>query len=237
MSDAPTNDDADRPWKGEWQGGPDRHRDATTAARHRSHVGYAMDTISFDQVPNRRRGRRRMLGAMLLASSLATVGAGAMSLAVFTDSKASTGAWTTGTIILGVSPATAFTAGNVMPGDSGTQIVAVQNTGTSQLRYSLRSASTDVDGNHLAANISLLVTTGPVVSGACTGTTVYSGTLGAAAFGSNVQGFQAGDRNVNASVTENLCFGWSLPLSAGNSLQASTTSTTFTFDAEQTANN
>ncbi|MHB8961003.1 MAG: TasA family protein, partial [Candidatus Limnocylindrales bacterium] len=118
-----------------------------------------MDKLSYDHAPIRRR-RRRMLVALLLASSLATIGAGAMSLAVFTDSEASTGAWTTGSIVLGVSPDAAFDVSGIMPGASGTQIIGVTNNGTSQLRYALSSVASDTDNKHLAANMDLVITTG-----------------------------------------------------------------------------
>ena len=177
-----------------------------------------------------------MLVAILLASSLATVGAGAMSLAVFTDSKASTGAWTTGTIILGVAPAVSFNATGIMPGDTGTQVIAVSNTGTGQLRYAMTTAiSGDVKG--LAAQMTLNITTGPVAAGACTGASVYSGTLTAALLGNPAQGADAGDRTVNAAATDNLCFQWTFPKASGNAFQAAATNATFTFAAEQTANN
>jgi spore coat-associated protein N len=187
-------------------------------------------------VPARRK-RRRMLVAMLLASSLATVGAGAMSLAVFTDSQASSGSWTTGKIILGVSPATAFTVTNVMPGDTGAAVIGVTNNGTSQLRYAMTTATTNADAKGLAAQMTLAITTGPLVSGACTGTSIYSGTLAAAALGDPTTGAQAGDRNVNASATDNLCFQWTFPKVSGNAFQNATTTATFNFAAEQTANN
>ena len=45
------------------------------------------------------------------------------------------------------------------------------------------------------------------------------------------------DRVLAAAGTEVLCFYVSLPIGAGNTLQGATTTTTFTFDAEQTANN
>jgi hypothetical protein len=195
-----------------------------------------MDQLTPAQVPTRRRNRRRMLVAMLFASSLATVGAGAMSLAVFTDSKASSGAWTTGSIILGVAPTTAFTASGIMPGDTGTQIVAVSNTGTAQLRYAMTTAITG-DTKGLAAQMTLAITTGPVAAGACTGTSIYSGTLAAAALGDPTQGAQAGDRNVASSATDNLCFQWTFPKASGTAFQAAATNATFTFAAEQTANN
>jgi len=175
---------------------------------------------------------------MLLASSLATVGAGAMSLAVFTDSKASTGTWTAGTIILGVSPATAFNPpSGIMPGDSGAAIIAVANSGTGQLRYAMTTAATNTDTKGLAAQMTLSITTGPIVSGACTGTSLYSGSLAVAALGSTAQGAQAGDRSVNSGATDNLCFQWGLPLASGNGFQTAATTATFTFTAEQTANN
>ena len=103
-----------------------------------------MDTYALeDQVANRRRKRRRVLLAILLSASLATLGAGAMSLAVFTDSDATGGSWTAGTIILGVGPAPVFTAANIFPGDSGSQTVTVSNTGTGQLRYAMTTTTTD----------------------------------------------------------------------------------------------
>jgi hypothetical protein len=178
-----------------------------------------------------------MLVAMLLASSLATIGAGAMSLAVFTDSKASTGAWTTGSVTLGVSPTAAFNVTNAMPGDFGAQIIGVSNTGLSQLRYALTSSSTNTDSKGLAAQVTLLVTNGTVQSNACTGTTLYSGPLSLAAFGSTAPGGQAGDRTVDPGATDNLCFGWSFPAASGDAFQNATTTSTFTFSAEQTANN
>ena len=84
-----------------------------------------MDTYLLDERVQARRGkRRRALLAILLSSSLATLGAGALSLAVFTDSAATDGTWTTGEIVLGVQPAAGFTASNVMPGDEGSVVAA-----------------------------------------------------------------------------------------------------------------
>ena len=193
-----------------------------------------MDQLTPAQVPTRRRNRRRMLVAMLFASSLATVGAGAMSLAVFTDSKAATGAWTSGTVILGVAPATTFNATGIMPGDTGSQTVTVSNTGTGALRYALTSTSTNTDGKGLAAQMTLTIKAAACGTAA---TTLYTGTLAGAALGNPAQGADTGDRNVAAGATDSLCFSWSFPLASGNGFQAATTSSTFTFAAEQTANN
>jgi hypothetical protein len=187
-----------------------------------------------DQVASRRRKRRRGLVAILLASSLATLGAGAMSLAVFTDSDAVGGGWTAGTIILGVTPSTAFTATNIFPGDSGSQTITLANTGTGQLRYAMSTTTTD-SGAGLNSKLQLLIRAGTC---AAPGTTLYSGNLSAAALGSSAQGAQAGDRTVNAGTSDTLCFSWSLDLNTtGNAYQGASATATFTFDSEQTANN
>jgi hypothetical protein len=193
-----------------------------------------MDQLSSAQTPARRRNRRRILVAMLLASSLATVGAGAMSLAVFTDSKAATGAWSSGTVILGVSPSTTFSATNIMPGDTGSQTVTVSNTGTGALRYALTSSSTNADTKGLATQMQLTIKAAACGSA---GTTIYSGTLAAAALGNPAQGADTGDRAVAAGASDSLCFTWTFPLASGNGFQAAATTSTFTFAAEQTANN
>lgn len=190
-------------------------------------------------VPARRK-RRRMLVAMLLASSLATVGAGAMSLAVFTDSKASVGNWTTGTIILGVSPSPVFSATGIMPGDTGAATITVTNTGTDQLRYSVTpTVDTTVDTKGLADVMQMTISTGTKSGNTCTGgTTLYSGKLSAAGFGSASPTVGTGDRPVAPLTgTDSLCFAWSFPLAADKTYMGVSSKVTFTFDAEQTKNN
>jgi hypothetical protein len=184
-----------------------------------------MDTHTLDEpLGARRRTRRRALLAILLSSSLATLGAGAMSLAVFTDSEAATGSWSTGTIILGVDPAAVFSAGDVFPGDTGSQTVTVENNGTGQLRYDLAAAAV-VDADGLAGEFDL-----DIDAGACGSTTgnLYTGSL---------LGTALSDRVVDAGDDEALCFTWSLPLSTPNAFQDTAAEVEFTFDAEQTANN
>ncbi len=194
-----------------------------------------MDNYEYeDQVASRRKKRRRALIAILLSSSLATLGAGAMSLAVFTDTDATGGSWTAGTIILGVTPAPVFTANNIMPGDTGSQTLTLANTGTGQLRYAMSTATTD-SGAGLNSKLQLVIKAGTC---AAPGATLYSGNLNGASLGSNAQGAQAGDRTVNAGTSDNLCFTWSLDLNTtGNAYQGASATATFTFDSEQTANN
>lgn len=193
-----------------------------------------MHKLSLDRTLARRIGRRRALAILLAASSLATVGAGAMSLAVFTDSRTSSGSWTAGTIVLGVAPATTFTATGILPGDTGSQTVTVSNSGTGDLRYAMTSASTNLDGKGLATQMTLTIKLGTCVAPT---TTLYTGTLAGALLGDPTQGAQAGDRTVAAGASDSLCLAWTFPPASGNAYQAAATSTTFTFAAEQTANN
>jgi len=88
--------------------------------------------------PRRERRRRRLL-ALLLVSTIGTVGAGAFSIAIFTDSQAvGANAFTTGTITLGLAPASALlTSSAMMPGDTVNGSLVVSNTGTGQLRYAM----------------------------------------------------------------------------------------------------
>jgi len=198
------------------------------------------DTLDPAQAPEPRRPRRRRrLLALLFVSTIVTVGAGAFSLAIFTDSQAvGANAFTTGTITLGLAPASALlTSAAMMPGDTVNGSLAVSNTGTGQLRYSMTSSSTNADAKALRDQITLTIRTLGTSCAVFDGTSLYTGALSAAAFGSNAQGAQAGDRTLNASSSETLCFRASLALSTGNTFQGAATTTTFTFDAEQTANN
>jgi hypothetical protein len=179
--------------------------------------------------------RRRGLIALFIGLAALTAGSGALSLAVFTSSADATGAFTTGTIDLGASPATVFSATGIMPGATGSATMTVSNNGTGALRYAMTSASTDPDGKGLRDALELTVS-----AGACPGAGAPlfgPAPVDGAAFGDPSQGDDAGDRALPGATSEALCFAWSLPLSAGDGLQGATTTTTFTFGAEQTANN
>ena len=72
----------------------------------------------------------------------------------------------------------------------------------------MTSTATDPDG--LGGEIQLAIRPGACPSVAAT---IYNGDVNVAAFGSTVQGPQAGDRGPLASgASEQLCFAWSLPL-------------------------
>lgn len=184
----------------------------------------------------RRRKRRRGIVALLAAVSLLTIGAGSISLAQFTDSASSTWSFTAGTIDVNTNPAVFTSISNMMPGDTNTQALTVTNAGSGDLRYALSTVATNALGNQLQLTIKAQDAGGGCA--AFTGTSVLAATtLNGAGFGSSAQGAQAGDRTLAAGASEVLCFRVSLALSTGNAFQGATSAATFTFDAEQTANN
>lgn len=194
-----------------------------------------MEATTPTERSNARRRRRRGIVALLAASAVLTLGTGALSLAVFTDSDNASGAFTTGTVDIATSPATLFTVGGIVPGDSGSATLTVTNSGTAALRYAMTSSSTDPDTKALRDALDLEVRPGacPTASAAIFGPAAIAGAL----FGDPIQGAQGGDRVLAAAASESLCFMWSLPLATGDAYQNATTTTTFTFSAEQTANN
>lgn len=202
--------------------------------------------------PRKQHRRRRGLVALLMmgTAALSIMGA-SMSLALFTGQVIdNNNAFTAGTIVLGVNPASAIlTSSSMMPGDvvpTGVagQAVTVSNTGTAQLRYAISGSSTDADGLHLNTQLGITVRQADVVGGtSCanfTGTLLFSGlvpTAGVNMVGDPATGAQAGDRVLNSATSETLCFKASLPLGTGNAYQGAASTYTFTFNAEQTANN
>lgn len=140
-----------------------------------------------------------------------------------------------------------FGLSGASPGDSGSvQELTLTNNGTTDLRYSLTSVTTE---DSLAAELDLDVwlesaeaSTGDGCTDAWapTGGYLYQGAFGSIAgtlvLGDPTQGADAGDRDLTtASPSEVLCFDVTLPSSATS--QGTSTAATFTFDSEQTTNN
>ena len=175
-----------------------------------------------------------------------SLSASQLSLAIFTDQETVPATFSTGSIILDdvKIDALTFSATNLMPGDTVTDDVVVENDGTSQLRYAVSATTTNPDAKDLRSQLTLTVRTIDVTTPGTPcdnfdGTQLFTGTIGATTtiMGSSAQGAQAGDRNLAAAVNETLCFRVALPSGTGNAYQSATAVTTFTFDAEQTANN
>jgi spore coat-associated protein N len=184
----------------------------------------------------------KLLVIGLAAIAVTTISAATMfSMALFTDeATVDNNSFTAGTIDISTTPATAlFDVPAMMPGDSVYGQLHVANSGTAQLRYAMTSSSTD-DSQHLADAVTLevRVKAAGTCAGDFTGTSVMTSTaLSAAAFGDPSTGSDTGDRILAASASENLCFKASLDGATPDSYQGATTTTTFTFSAEQTANN
>lgn len=199
--------------------------------------------LSSPPLTESRGGRKRHL--LLLATvalAVASVSAGGFSLALFTSTATIGGnTFTAGTIVIGLSPASALiTFSNMLPGDSTTGTLTVTSSGTSQLRYAMTTAATNADAKALRDQMTLVIKTKDTATAGCTnfdGTQLYSGTLAAGAIGDPTAGAQAGDRTLAGAASEVLCFRAALPSATGNAFQGATTTATFTFSAEQTANN
>jgi hypothetical protein len=191
-----------------------------------------------------------MISKVLASIFVLVMMGGAMALgsnAVFTDNTAlGANSFATGSVDITTSPASAlFSVSAMMPGDVTTQPLTISNSGNAQLRYAISATATDPDTKALKDQLVLTVKTVDVTTPGTPcdnfdGTQLYTGDLDGTTgtlVGSNVQGAQAGDRVLNGSANEVLCFRVSLPLAAGNTAQGAATVATFTFDAEQTANN
>ena len=184
---------------------------------------------------------------LIVAVGLAVVGGvvGSRGLAVFT-STASVGSntFTTGTVSLTTSPATALvTFSGMAPGDQVTAPITVTNAGSLALRYAITSTTTE---NTLATQLALTIKSGVTTctnaAYAATGTVLYNAaalgnTTPINVVGSPTQGSQAGDRTLAAAGNEVLCFNVSLPLATGNTFQGLTSTATFSFQGEQTQSN
>jgi spore coat-associated protein N len=193
-------------------------------------------------------GQPRLAVALAIAA-LATSGIGAtVSGAFFTDSSEVTGnSFTTGTVDLTATPATAAVSmTNMAPGDLVVGSVTVGNSGSLEYRYAMTSTADNTDAKGLAAALEMTVKVGVSDCSAAgftvDGTVLYGPAplgdpTGIAVFGDVSPGAQVGDRTVAAGASEILCIRVALPDTTGNSHQDATTTTAFRFDAEQVVNN
>ena len=205
-----------------------------------------MSAIPFATAASRRVHRWRLAVAM---STLAAFGvaAGQISLALFTDQESVDATFAAGTIDLDSAKIASLSLSvpAIMPGDTITDDVVVHNVGSAELRYAMSTSSTNADTLDLRDVLTLSVketdaTTPETPCNNFDGATVVTSTaLGTSSggFGDPAVGPQAGDRVLAAGAQETLCFRVSLPEATGAAYEGATTTTTFTFDAEQTANN
>ena len=190
---------------------------------------------------------KRGLVATVVTLTAGAALASAGTLAIFTDQQTiGSNAFTAGSITLGVNPASALvTYSNMLPGDAVTSQLVVSNSGANQYRYAISSSATNADTKALKDQLVLTIRTVDATTPAspCNdfdGTSLYTGDLDSTAgklVGDAAQGSHGGDRTLNASGSETLCFRVSLPSAAGNTYEGAASTATFTFDAEQVANN
>jgi len=185
-----------------------------------------------------KRTRRTGLLAALLGLTVLTLGAGVFSLAIFTDTAATTGSFASGSIDITSSPTVAFTVTNMLPGDADTQALTIGNAGLSQFRYSMTTAASGVLGSALQLTVKEKDTNTAGCANFNGADVVTTTTLNGALIGVVTQGPDAGDRVLDGATNEILCFRVSFPGSITNpALEAQTSNVTFTFNAEQVANN
>lgn len=190
--------------------------------------------------------RRRKLYVVLLAGGILGAAPWAATQALFTDTADVTdNQFTAGTVDISTSPTTALVSySNMAPGDSDTGALVVSNAGTLALRYAITATATNTDSKNFREELDLVIKTVDVDAtdpcDAFDGTQLYTGDLDGTAgvvLGQVTSGSQSGDRTLAAGAAETLCFRASLPSTTGNTFQGATTTATFTFTAEQTANN
>lgn len=183
------------------------------------------------------RRRRRLLASAWVVVLTLGLGAGSISLATFVDQEGSSGGFASGTVSLGLTPASSLISmSGMVPGSQVSAPLTIQNTGTGSLRYSMTASVTDPDGKHLrdALNLTIERRTG------CGGSvleTLYTGAMGAALFGDPLAGNDAGDRTLGTSASEVLCFRATLPTDTDPLYASASATLTLTFWSEQTAGN
>ena len=183
------------------------------------------------------RRRRRTLALAWLAAIVLAFGGGALSLAVLTHQEPIDEPFSVGTISLGLSPAgTLITLAGMVPGNQVEGMLTIQNGGTGDLRYAMTVHATDDDAKHLRDVLQLDVE----LRAGCGGTVIevlYSGPVGAAAFGDPQPGGDTGDRVLDSGLSEVLCVRATLPTGTDTLYEGAATTATLTFWAEQVAGN
>lgn len=196
---------------------------------------------------------RRAL-ALFLAAGMMAEFAGAGSALFTGTASVAANSFTTGTVVISTSPTSALvTFSNMAPGDQVTAPVTVSNAGSLQLRYAITDTATNDDGKGLAGQLQLTIKSGLTAPNCTNAGFGGGGTIinnGGAAFalantdgstknlvGDPAQGAQTGDRTLDLTESQVLCFNVLLPGSTGNAFQNATTAATFIFAAEQTKNN
>ena len=191
----------------------------------------------------------RYLIAGIALVGVAGVGIGSVaSSALFTDTESTTAATiTSGTISItaGGDYNSYFPTSSMMPGDDKYGIITIAN-GNGAARLS-STANWSV-ANALTTDLEIRMVSATSTS-TCTSSTDFSSPLNSvvkpasssatsfAMFGSATAGDQTGDQTLAVNTTYYYCVNIKMPTSMPTAAQGATSDLTFTFNAEQTANN
>lgn len=157
---------------------------------------------------------------------------------------------TPGTIALRATEVHGLSLGTegMMPGDSITGAVALRNDGDAELRYAVTTSAADRVGDGAALSTVLAITLRTADADAANDQPcdARSGILlreravlgpTGQLLGDSSAGSDQGDRTLGADAGEILCFTVELPITAGNEFQGASTTVSFGFTSEATANN
>lgn len=194
------------------------------------------------------RPRYLIMGVALVG--VAGIGIGSVaSSALFTDTESTTAATiTSGTIEIttGGNYSANFPTSSMMPGDDKYGIISIAN-GNGAARLS-STANWSV-ANDLTADLEIRMVALANSSTTCTSSTDFSSPLNSAVkpatasatsitmFGDPTAGSQTGDRDLAVNTTYYYCVNIKMPTTMPTAAQNDTSDLTFTFNAEQTANN
>ena len=192
----------------------------------------------------------RYLIAGIALVGVAGVGIGSVaSSALFTDTESTTAATiTSGTISItaGGDYNSYFPTSSMMPGDDKYGIITIANgNGAARLsstaNWSVANAlTTDLEIRMVSATSTSTCTSSTDFSSPLNGVTVKPASSSATSivmFGDSTAGSQTGDQTLAVNTTYYYCVNIKMPSSMPTAAQGATSDLTFTFNAEQTANN
>lgn len=167
------------------------------------------------------------------------VGFGAVStLASWTGQATATSSISTATVALGVGGAAGSASSasyqmpimgnNLLPGATSASIVVVKNTGSISAPYSFQGKITESGSATLGSALSIQVKIGASVSGSGSSVTCSGGTVLMTKTAGSKFDSPTDTRTLTPGSSESLCVQYSLPVTAANALQG--TSTTIALD-------
>lgn len=192
--------------------------------------------------------RRRRFVATLSIIGLAALGVTSLTTnALFTntDTTGQSG-FVAGTVVIDSTP-TDFAIDESVgaaPGDTFYAPVVVRNDGTLQLRYSIELGASEDSDDAVLDELTYSVLEGVTAANCAAGNVSAGVELGSGVLGNGqhwigdaTPGENDGDRELDSGASETLCVGLEFSRDAGDDVQGARAGLSFTFHAEQTANN